>query len=329
MDRTVVRMVPMAEQREAYALNLSIDDRLRVLESLNARGRACGAGRLRRRRSCPPGADAASRRELCYTRRAMQRLSFYVNHDKPGADAVRDRLAALAVSLGMEVVDRAPEAVVVLGGDGTMLSAVREFPGTPLLGLNLGSLGFLAGVEEPRFADAVHALKSGDFTVSHRTALSVRGRVALNDVVVQRGVTGHMSVIELSVDGHFATRFFADGLVIATPTGSTAYSLAAGGPILLPDSQSLVITPICPHALSSRPLVVRDSARLEIRLGRRPGAEEVDVYADGAVLPETLKTGEALEVGKAGEGVPLVQLFGYDPCEVLNRKLGWSGSAIR
>ena len=259
----------------------------------------------------------------------MQRLSFYVNHDKAGADAVRDRLAALAVSLGMEVVDRAPEAVVVLGGDGTMLSAVREFPGVPLLGLNLGSLGFLAGVEEPRFSDAVHALKSGDFTVSYRTALAVNGRVALNDVVVQRGVSGHTSVIELAVDGHFATRFFADGLVIATPTGSTAYSLAAGGPILLPDSQSLVITPICPHALSSRPLVVRDTAKLELRLGARPGADAVDVYADGVLLSETLRVGQVLEVGKAATGVPLVELFGYDPCEVLNRKLGWSGSAIR
>ena len=259
----------------------------------------------------------------------MQRLTFYVNHDKPGADAVRDRLAALAVSLGMEVVEHAPEVAVVLGGDGTMLSAVREFPGVPLLGLNLGSLGFLAGVEEPRFADAIHALKSGDFTISHRTAVSVRGRMALNDVVVQRGVTGHTSVIELSVDGRFATRFFADGLVVATPTGSTAYSLAAGGPILLPDSQSFVITPICPHALSSRPLVVRDTARLQIRLGARPGAEMVDVYVDGVVLSETLKVGEVLEIGKTETGVPLVELFGYDPCEVLNRKLGWSGSAIR
>lgn len=257
----------------------------------------------------------------------MQKLSFYVNHGKPGAVAVRDRLAALSSSLGMEVVDSSPEVVVVLGGDGTMLSAVHRFPGVPLLGLNLGSLGYLSGVEEPRFEEAIRALRADSFSVSSRTALAVRGRVALNDVVVSRGVSGHAAVIELSADGRVVSDFFADGLVIATPTGSTAYSLSAGGPILLPDSQSLVITPICPHALTSRPLVVRDSSRLSVRVKARPGASSLEIFADGASLGQ-LDAAGALEVAKSGVGVPLVELPGYDPCEVLNRKLGWSGSSI-
>ena len=142
------------------------------------------------------------------------------------------------------------------------------------------------------------------------------------------GVSGHAAVIELAVDDRPATSFFADGLVVATPTGSTAYSLAAGGPILMPDSRSLVITPICPHALTSRPLVVCDASRLSVRLRMRPGADVLEVFADGASLGP-LADGEALPVAKAAAGVPLVELLGYDPYEVLNRKLGWSGSSIR
>lgn len=259
--------------------------------------------------------------------RAM-RISFHANLDKPGVDVVRTRLSGLAGELGLTVCDEAPELVVVLGGDGTMLSAVHRYPGVPLLGLNLGSLGYLAGVEEPHFEDALRALRAGRYVISRRTALAVRGRVALNDVVVSRGVSGHAAVLELAVNGRPATNLFADGLVIATPTGSTAYSLAAGGPILLPDSQSLVMTPICPHALTSRPLVVPDTSRLAVRLRARPGADSLEVYADGASLGP-IGPGEALEVAKAAEGVPLVELEGYDPYEVLNRKLGWSGSLIR
>ena len=170
----------------------------------------------------------------------MQRIAFYVNSDKPEAGAVRAHLAAFAQTIGLTVLDdgAACDAVIVLGGDGTMLSAVHRFPGIPLLGLNLGSLGYLAGVEAPHFEDALRALRNDAFALSRRTALTVQGRTALNDVVFSRGTSGHAAVIALSVDGRTATRFFADGLVIATPTGSTAYSLAAGGPILLPDSRS-------------------------------------------------------------------------------------------
>ena len=257
----------------------------------------------------------------------MTRLSFYVNRDKPGAEAVQEHLTALARDLGFVVSDDAPEVVVVLGGDGTMLSAVHQFPGVPLLGLNLGSLGFLSGVEAPRFDEAICALRDGHYAISMRTALTVRGRTALNEVVVSRGVSGHAAVIELTIDDCRATTFFADGLVIATPTGSTAYSLAAGGPILMPDSRSLVVTPICPHALTTRPLVIRDTSHLAIRLRPRPGAETLEVFADGASLG-ALAVEESLVFAKASAGVPLVELAGFDPYEVLNRKLGWSGSSL-
>ena len=189
----------------------------------------------------------------------MRRISFHVNSDKPDAAAVRSRLAAFARTIGLDVLDDAHagecEAVIVLGGDGTMLSAVHRFPDIPLLGLNLGSLGYLAGVDAPHFEEALRALRDDSFAISRRTAISVLGRSALNDVVFSRGNSGQAAVIELSVNGCAATRFFADGLVIATPTGSTAYSLAAGGPILLPDSRSVVVTPVCEVEERTRPLV--------------------------------------------------------------------------
>lgn len=260
----------------------------------------------------------------------MRKIAFQSNTGKPATVAAHRRLAALARSLDMEVVETAPEVLVVLGGDGTMLSAAHCFPGTPLLGLNMGTLGFLASVDGPHFDDAIRALRADAFRISRRTALQVEGRLAWNDVAVRPGGSGHPALIDFSVDGHPATRFFADGLVIATPTGSTAYSLSAGGPILMPDLAAFVITPICPHALSSRPLVVRDTARFTVRPVVRDGVETVPltVFADGTPVAE-LAPDAALSIAKAETTVPLVELEGSNPFEALNRKLGWSGAAIR
>ena len=261
----------------------------------------------------------------------MKKIAFYVNATKHSAPDVRDRLVAYAQKCGMEVVDAAdslPDVVVVLGGDGTMLSAVHQYPGVPLLGLNLGSLGYLAYVEESGFEDAIVALAEGRYRISHRTALKVCGVNALNDVVVSRGVSGHAIRLDFSVDGEHATRFVADGLVVATPTGSTAYSLAAGGPVLMPASQSLVVTPVCPHALSSRPLVLRDTVKMSISADVRGEGEGAGVFADGRQVC-VLAAGETLEIEKSDSTVPLVELDDVNPYEVLTRKLGWSGSSIR
>ena len=260
----------------------------------------------------------------------MKKIAFHVNSTKPSAPEVRERLAECARKCGMEVVDSSmsPDVVAVLGGDGTMLSAVHLFPGVPLLGLNLGSLGYLASVEEANFDGAIAALAEGRYSISRRTALKVRGVSALNDVVIARGVSGHVIRLDFSVDGEPVTRFVADGLVIATPTGSTAYSLAAGGPVLMPASQSLVGTPVCPHALSSRPLVLKDSVRMEVSVEVREEGDEPGVFADGLQVG-TLAAGEVLEIEKSDVAVPLVELDDVNPYEVLTRKLGWSGSSIR
>ena len=260
----------------------------------------------------------------------MKKIAFHVNRSKSSAPGVRSRLAECACGCGFNVVDPAdsPDVIVVLGGDGTMLSAVHLYPGVPLLGLNLGSLGYLASVEEAGFEDAITALAEGRCRISRRTALKTRGVNALNDVVVARGSSGHAIRLDFKVDGEYVTRFVADGLVIATPTGSTAYSLAAGGPVLMPSSESIVVTPVCPHALSSRPLVLRDSARMEISVDVREEGDEPAVFADGLQVG-ALAAGEVLVVGKSDASVPLVELDEVNPYEVLTRKLGWSGSSIR
>ena len=260
----------------------------------------------------------------------MKKIAFHVNSSKRSASDVRSRLEERARECAIEVVGagESPDAIVVLGGDGTMLSAVHLYPGTPLLGLNLGSLGYLASVEESGFGGAISALAEGRYRISHRTALKVRGVNALNDVVVSRGVSGHAIRLGFSVDGEPVTRFVADGLVIATPTGSTAYSLAAGGPVLMPASQSLVVTPVCPHALSSRPLVLKDSVRMEVSVEVREEGDEPGLFADGLQVG-TLSAGEVLEIAKSDVQIPLVEIDDVNPYEVLTRKLGWSGSAIR
>ena len=263
----------------------------------------------------------------------MNRIHFYVNQQKPRARQVRDALAVEAARLGLTVVeDGLAEAVVALGGDGTILRAVHEFPGLPVLGLNLGGLGYLSSVEEKDFAWALAMLAKGAYRISERTALAVRKAggtwfPALNDVVVDRVMSGHAAILDLEVDGKAATRYMADGLIIATPTGSTAYSLAAGGPVLMPDSGSFVVTPMSPHALGVRPLVVKDSAHMRVTSRRRVNgeAERIGVYADGENV-FTLDGDEPMEVVRAAQGAKLVELDGYDPYDVLARKLGWSGT---
>jgi len=261
----------------------------------------------------------------------MKSVLFHLNAEKPISDAVSVRLAAQARSLGLEVRTDAADVVVVLGGDGTFLRAAHEHPGVPLLGLNLGGLGYLSSVEERNSESAFRYLANGRYRISERRMLAVNGlHSALNDIVVTRELTGHSARLDLRADARLVTRYMADGLIFATPTGSTAYSLAAGGPVLMPDSGSFVVTPMNPHALGVRPLVVRDTVRFTVTAcARTPGnAMKVGVYADGeAVL--SLAEGESVEIAKSERTAKIVEFEGYDPYDVLARKLGWSGSNVK
>ena len=268
--------------------------------------------------------------------RLTMRLAFFINETKPGAKAAARKLAAFAGTLGLKVVEGAkkPNVVISLGGDGTMLRCVREYPGVPVLGLNLGGLGYLSSVERKDFRRALELLAAGRYRVSDRTMISVSFEdgaeqgVALNDLLIARELSGHAVVLDLSVDGKSSTRYMADGLVIATPTGSTAYSLAAGGPVVMSDSAALVVTPLSPHALGVRPLVVSDSVRLAVTSRPRVNgvAEKVGVYADGEAVG-SLAENQTVFITKAPHGAKLIELEGYDPYAVLAHKLGWSGTS--
>ena len=260
------------------------------------------------------------------------RIRFYVNGEKPLAGETRRRLDADLEALELKVVaDGSADVVIVLGGDGTFLRAVHEFPDTPLLGFNLGGLGYLANIGERDFTFALMKLASGRYRISERRMIEVNGRfAALNDIVITRELSGHSTRLDLAADGRRVTSYMADGLIFATPTGSTAYSLAAGGPVLMPDSDSFVVTPLNPHALGVRPLVVRDSVRFTVTACSRTAgnAMKIGVYSDGENVL-TLDEGRSVEIARSAKTAKLVELEGYDPYEVLARKLGWSGSNVK
>lgn len=224
-----------------------------------------------------------------------------------------------------------PELVIVLGGDGTLLSAARVFAKTetPILSVNLGSLGFLT---EVRLADLYSTLEgwcNHCFTTDSRSMLHSElwreGELfgeheALNDVVVAKGAIARMGDFRVQLDGQVAATFRADGVIISTPTGSTAYSLAANGPILLPDVDALVISPVCPHLLTLRPMVVRGDANIVVSIVGVPDQTFLTVDGQEAVL---MKVGDELRCHRSKYTVKLVRLRASGFFDVLRAKLKW------
>ena len=228
------------------------------------------------------------------------------------------------------------DLLVVLGGDGTILRALHRMRGAvqPIFGINLGSLGFLTGVHSDEWPKAGESIAAGDFKLSTRTLLRVElmrgGQPAetftgLNDAVVSRGQHSQLIKVEVRIDGEELSVYHADGLIVATPTGSTAYSMSAGGPLLLPDSDCLVITPICPHVLTNRSTVVADTSRLELRLvSAGPG---VTVNVDGQEIRD-FGPADVLRISRAEAKLQLATLPGRTFSGVLRDKLKWSGSNV-
>ncbi len=237
---------------------------------------------------------------------------------------------------GPEVVERAavaarqPKFVVVLGGDGTLLAAARAVAkaGIPVLGVNLGSLGFLTEVPLADLYPTLEALDQNQCGTEARSMLACRlwreGKCvaeyhALNDVVVNKGAIARLADFDLYINQDFVSNYKADGLIVATPTGSTAYSLAAGGPILVPSVEGLVITPVSPHALTHRPLVVRDS--VEIAIVVKAAEEHAFLSVDGQVgMP--LMQGDRVTCRKSEHQVHLLRMK-KTFFDVLRTKLKW------
>lgn len=220
--------------------------------------------------------------------------------------------------LGRPLADLATgvEAAVVLGGDGTILSAAKSLApaGVPLLGINLGHLGFLSEVELSEAEEALDRLIRGEFTVEPRMMLEAsvtrQGLVeqrlhALNDVVINRGTRARIITLEAVAGDERIERFRGDGLIVATPTGSTAYSLAAGGPILAPEVEAILLTPICPHTLYARSLVIRPDDRLKIRV--LASSEEVALTVDGQI-GQGLSAGDEVTIQRSPLVTRLIRL---------------------
>ena len=230
-----------------------------------------------------------------------------------------------------EVVVKGPDFVVVLGGDGTLLSAARHVAaaGIPILGINLGSLGFLTEIKQDEIARALADVDAGRCELSLRSMIHcqvlrngqcVAEYDALNDVVMNQRAVARITEFELRVNGTFVSNYQADGLIVATPTGSTAYSLAAGGPILAPDVPGFLITPVASHALTNRPLVVQDTAGSEMRL--IVTREQAYLTIDGQQgLP--LEEGDVVQCRKSELKVKLFKLPERTFFQVLRAKLKW------
>jgi NAD+ kinase len=239
-------------------------------------------------------------------------------------------LCSSTVSLTRQV-----DLLLVFGGDGTMLRAARELAGshTPMLGINIGSLGFLTAVPSDELPRALKQVWRGEFSFESRTLLQVSGRgsgqiveqTALNDIVISRGIASRLIELEVRIDGDPLTRYRCDGLIISSPTGSTAYSLAAGGAVVFPTAQVLELTPICPHTLSNRSLIVPLSARIEVAV-INPKPTTI-LSADGQVVSE-LTAGDRLTISRSRRTVRLMHLAGSSFCDTLRRKLHWRGATL-
>lgn len=252
-----------------------------------------------------------------------------VVYDQETANALEGAPASRGKS--REQVAAEAEMLLVLGGDGTTLAAARLAAplGIPILPINMGSLGFLTSFTRQELYPALDRTLAGDVFVSERVMIEVtldreeakaERQIVLNEAVVNKGALARMTELALYIEGEFICRYRADGLIVATPTGSTAYSLSAGGPIVHPAVESFVVTPICPHTLSDRPVVVGDGCCVEIRL--LGGADSVFLTLDGQTGIPLRKT-DVVRMARAEKKLKLIQPQKKSYFEILRNKLKW------
>lgn len=223
------------------------------------------------------------------------------------------------------------DLAIVLGGDGTMLNAARQLARfrVPLVGVNQGRLGFMTDIARSDMLSGMEDLLAGKFSPESRMLLDAEvlrdgktmvSNLALNDVVVDKGAIGRMIEFELFIDGQFIYNLRSDGLIVATPTGSTAYSLSANGPILHPQVAGIALVPLCPHALSNRPILVGDRNEVEIRIIH---ADDSRAHFDGQVTVD-LKRGDSVRISRSEYSICFLHPPGYSYFAMLRRKLHWS-----
>ena len=252
-------------------------------------------------------------------------------------DAVTAASAKLHLPICATDVELASRAdlLLVLGGDGTMLRVARDTAGcdTPILGVNLGTLGFLTATSARGLVRTLDLVWAGECVVETRSLIQATGKLAqgrvaelaLNDFVITRGAVPRLIELEVRVNGDVLTSYRGDGLIVSSPTGSTAYSLAAGGAVVSPQAEVFALTPICPHTLSNRSVIVRLDARIEVRLLSR--RVETSLAADGLVRTR-MAAGETVVIRRSRHSTHLVRLPGSSFFDTLRQKLSWSGSSV-
>ncbi len=260
---------------------------------------------------------------------AFTKRGWEVVIEKEGGEVVGEQ--------GVEKFWEGVSLIVSIGGDGTFLETVKRMGGcpAPVAGVNIGHLGFLTACQDQDVEALAEAVTANDHAEVTRSLLKVRmceaggGEqefLALNEVVIMRGETGRLVSLEAKVDGELLNEYRADGLIVATPTGSTAYSLAAGGPLVDPQSDVIVITPICPHTLSGRALVLSDSSKVELSACGHP-TDPVLFTVDGRdilrVDPES-----TIRIERSPESLRVVRLPRHSFYEILRKKLQWSGGGL-
>lgn len=259
---------------------------------------------------------------------AIKRVALVVNDGKPAAVELRDHLVKKAETRGISVVDRDPDLILALGGDGTVLRAAQAAHSADalLLGVNVGTLGYLTEVEGSAPADAIDTVLGGSFDVEERMMLECtlhiggerRHFVALNEVLVERSSQRRLVRLEARVGGESLAAFNADGVIVATPSGSTAYALSAGGPIVSPRASCLVLVPVNAHMIFSRPFVLAADEQVEIGLGA--AEQKASLVLDGAEGCE-FSSGDRVEVRRHPRPLRLVRLPGPGFIERLRTKL--------
>lgn len=247
---------------------------------------------------------------------------------------VRWMTAAKPTSAIRAIKTNKEDMIIVGGGDGTLLQVARRLDSKkiPLLGINLGSLGFLTSIPKNEICCALPRVLSGDYEVSRRMALQFRvlrkGKIvkqgwALNDAIVARGNHSHMIRLNTSINDECVTQYHCDGLIFATPTGSTAYSLSAGGPVISPNTSAFSVTPICAHSITNRPLIVDDKEKIRVTIPLR--SPSIVLQADGVTFLK-LHSRDQIEIFAAKEPALLAHLPEANFYRIVSQKLRWSGT---
>ena len=270
----------------------------------------------------------------------IRKLAFVVNEQKNGAGELARALMDIAKTSGIEITHTARfplpdgflkgrDACCVIGGDGTLLGVAAEATReqVPIIGVNRGSLGFLTTLSADEAKTQLSALLAGEFRIAYRSLLncstgSGQHDLALNDVLIKDEQTSRLVRLEVFADNELVTEYVCDGLIFSTPTGSTAYNLSAGGPLIHPSAEVIAMTPICPHTLSNRSIIFRRDVKL--RVHNRGEAERVLVAMDGQRNLVTCEN-SPVEISVSSLQLPLAQSLDYSHFSVMRAKLKWSG----